>query len=531
MIRKSIILAVVPLFLVACGGGGGGSGSGGDVGAGGDGTGINGCGASATPGGSGGVGAGGPSGVFQISGQLNVEESNKVEVECNNSVAGAAAIAPGESYDGQAKSTNAGYKGITARSEAVIHDLYRLDASSENVRVTLSFSDEKTTSNASSPLKSDLDLFLLDSTGKTVVASSEGIDQTVETVTTPGPGVYYIGVRAFEGDSPYLLAAGTTTTTTALDRATVLPGREFVAGDVLVKQKDTTANKAMAATHQLAMVSELGDGVRLMHVAKPANLGIASAATKEKPNAKINAPGHEDNEAIGATLEALLRLKKDSNIAYAEPNFIRHANIVPNDQYYQYQWHYRAINLESAWVDTTRGDGVIVAVIDTGVKSAHPDLAGQLVAGYDFISDSANAGDGNGIDSNPEDVGDGARAGESSFHGTHVAGTIAAASNNGTGVAGIAWNAKIMPLRVLGKRGGTDADIVQAIRYAARLTNSSSTLPAVKADIINMSLGGPSLSNTVQSAVDAARAAGVIIVAAAGNENTNSLHIPRRTTA
>ena len=423
-------------------------------------------------------------------------------------------MAPGDSFSAQAISTNAGYKGITARNQVVIHDLYRLTVGAENVRVTLSFSANNLTAN-------DLDLFLLDSSGTVVAASSEGTDQAVETVTTPGPGTYIVGVRAFAGGSVYLVVAGTTTVTTALDRATILPGDEFVPGEVFVKYKDGQSIQSLASRHGLAAVGDMGGGVQLMRVAKPFRVEMAIAAISDK----INAPGHEANEAVGATIEALLNLKRDPNVIYAEPNYIRHASFIPNDPFYRYQWHYPAINLESAW-DLKQGANAIVAVIDTGIKKAHPDLAGQLVAGYDFISDSTNAGDGDGVDSDPEDVGDGARPGESSFHGTHVAGTVAAATDNGIGVAGIAFNGKIMPLRVLGKGGGTDADIIQAIRFAAGLSNNSGTLPAKKADIINMSLGGPRSSATVQAAVDAARAEGVIVVAAAGNENTSAPSFP-----
>ena len=509
MLPKSLLFAIVSLILAACGGGGGG-----DGGSGGDGTGTNGCGASAAPSGTGGVGPGGPSGPFQISGKLNVEVSNKLEAECNNTLATAVAMAPGDSFSAEARSTNAGYKGIPARNNVVVHDLYRLTVGAENVRVTLSFS-------ANSLAENDLDLFLLDSSGTVVTASSEGVDQAVETVTTPGPGTYFVGVRAFKGGSVYLVAAGTTTVTTALDRATILPGDEFVPGEVFVKYKDSQSIQSLASRHGLAAVGDMGGGVQLMRVAKPFRIEMAGAAISDK----INAPGHEANEAVGATIEALLRLKRDPEVTYAEPNYIRHASFIPNDPFYRYQWHYRAINLESAWNSAT-GANAIVAVIDTGIKKAHPDLAGQLVAGYDFISDSTNAGDGGGVDSDPEDVGDGARPGESSFHGTHVAGTVAAATNNGIGVAGIAFNGKIMPLRVLGKGGGTDADIIQAIRFAAGLPNNSGTLSAKKADIINMSLGGPRSSATVQAAVDAARAEGVIVVAAAGNENTSAPSFP-----
>jgi len=183
------------------------------------------------------------------------------------------------------------------------------------------------------------------------------------------------------------------------------------------------------------------------------------------------------------------------------------------------------LHLPDAWAITTGDNAVIVAVIDTG-ETPHPELTPRQIAGYDFISSAANAGDGDGRDADPTDVGDGDGVHPSSFHGTHVAGTIGASTNNATGVAGVTWAGKIMHLRVLGVDGGTDADIANAIRYAARLTNASGTLPAVRANVINMSLGGPGSSSTVQSAVTAARGQGVVVFAAAGNENSGTRSYP-----
>ena len=161
---------------------------------------------------------------------------------------------------------------------------------------------------------------------------------------------------------------------------------------------------------------------------------------------------------------------------------------------------------------------MIVAVIDTGVLLAHPDLDNQLTTGYDFISNVQQANDGDGPDPDPNDPGDLAFGGSSSFHGTHVAGPIAAESDNAQGVAGVAWQSRIMPLRVLGIDGGTPFDVIQAVLYAAGMTNQSGTLPLQPADIINMSLGSNFSSQSEQAIVDQVRAAGVIVVASAGND-------------
>ena len=137
---------------------------------------------------------------------------------------------------------------------------------------------------------------------------------------------------------------------------------------------------------------------------------------------------------------------------------------------------------------------MIVAVIDTG-ETPHPDLAGRQIAGYDFIASPSMSGDGDGIDANPFDEGDGNGLQPNSFHGTHVSGTIGAVSNNGTGVTGITWATGLMSLRVLGIGGGTNFDIANAIKYAARLANVSGTLPPQRANVINMSSGNENSSS------------------------------------
>ena len=485
MVRNIGIVAAFLLLLTACGGGGGGGG-----------------------------GSQPPAGSGKVQGALQVSSTNKVEHEPNSSVGAAQALAAGDSVVGSAAV-------IEATSDLVptgqpVHDFYRLSVGAENVRIVLTMAQNDTGAH-------DLDLFLLNDSGNTLLTSSEGFDQLTETVTTPGPGTYIVGVRAFKGASDYLLSAGTTSTSSSFDRETTPAGAEFVAGELLVKYRQSALTQSLAAKHNMVPQSHVWNDVHLMKLAEPTR----ALATPANGARKMNGPGHEKNEAIARTLEALRKLRNDPSVAYAEPNYIRRALAVPNDEFYKFQWHYPAINLPQAWdVATTRGQGTIVAVIDTGILKGHPDLQGQLVDGYDFISSASNAADGDGRDADPEDPGDGNRPGESSYHGTHVAGTVAAATNNTKGVAGVAWNAKVMPLRVLGKQGGSDVDIIEAIKFAARLTNGSGTLPPIKADVINMSLGGSGSSQTTQDVITAARAAGVIIVAAAGNDNSSQLFYP-----
>jgi serine protease len=242
---------------------------------------------------------------------------------------------------------------------------------------------------------------------------------------------------------------------------------------------------------------------------------------------KLLLPQSESNAMISLTLDTIRRLRQDPDVAYAEPNFFRRVARVPNDTLFERQWHYAFINLPAAWDITIGSDDVIVAVIDSGILPGHPDLAPRLIPGFDFISDAAIAGDGDGPDIDVTDPGDDPRNQSSSFHGTHVTGTIGTATDNAMGVAAVTWQTRIMPLRVLGLQGvGTDADIAQAIRFAAGLSNSSGILPNEAAAIINMSLSGPGFSNTLQQAILAARDQGVLVVAAAGNENSPVFQTP-----
>ncbi|MEM6808802.1 MAG: S8 family peptidase [Pseudomonadota bacterium] len=232
--------------------------------------------------------------------------------------------------------------------------------------------------------------------------------------------------------------------------------------------------------------------------------------------------------------QMLAKIQADPNVEYAEPDLLMQPLATPNDALYNEQWHYYestgGLNLPAAW-DTTTGAGTIVAVIDTGYRP-HPDLVANLLPGYDMISDTFVSVDGNGRDSDATDPGDASSAGQcgpgqparsSSWHGTHVAGTVAAVTNNGTGVAGVAYGAKIVPLRALGRCGGYTSDIADSIIWASGGSVAGTPANANPADVINMSLGGGgACSTTTQSAINTARANGSTIVVAAGNSNTNA---------
>ncbi len=232
----------------------------------------------------------------------------------------------------------------------------------------------------------------------------------------------------------------------------------------------------------------------------------------------------------------------DPDVAYVVPDTRMYAAADPNDTYYPRQWDLfedrAGMNVPGAWDKGATGAGVNVSVIDTGYVS-HSDLAANVVSGYDFISDAWMAQDGGGRDSNPADPGDWMNRGEcgtdaggqpipsrdtnNSWHGTHVAGTIAASGNNGKGVTGIAHQAKIQPVRVLGKCGGTTADIIDAITWSSGGSVQGVAGNPYPADVINMSLGGGGACDAgTQSAINAAVNRGTTVVVAAGNSNANA---------
>jgi serine protease len=252
---------------------------------------------------------------------------------------------------------------------------------------------------------------------------------------------------------------------------------------------------------------------------------------------------HQRRLAVGAELvrtsekldrvsaEALMRrLASDPNVEYVEVDRRMHPAMVPNDPRYAVdQWHYQApiagrygINLPTAW-DRATGDGVVVAVLDTG-STVHTDMVGQTVAGYDFIADVETANDGNGRDNNPVDTGDWCEAGdESSWHGTHVAGTIAAATNNAAGVAGVAYGARVQHVRVLGRCGGYTSDIADGMIWASGGAVAGVPANPTPAKVLNLSLGGAGrCDRTSQDAINSAVARGATVVVAAGNDGRDT---------
>lgn len=255
--------------------------------------------------------------------------------------------------------------------------------------------------------------------------------------------------------------------------------------------------------------------------------------------------------ASGLSSEALARrLAADPEVEEVVVDRRRRALWVPNDPLFLTgqgtrgpeagQWHLRAptstlrsaTNVQTAWDRTTGSADIVVAVLDTGIWSAHEDLRGQLVPGYDFITRSEYANDGDGRDADPEDPGDWITAQEdasgvfkdcgasaSSWHGTRVASIIGAATNNGLGMAGVAPGARVMAVRVLGKCGGFDSDIAAGMRWAAGVELPGYPAPARPARVLNLSLGGDGScsGSAYPRAIEDVIAKGAVVVVAAGN--------------
>jgi serine protease len=243
----------------------------------------------------------------------------------------------------------------------------------------------------------------------------------------------------------------------------------------------------------------------------------------------------------------LARLRADPAVEYAEVDQRRYAHAVPNDPLFSGsagQWYMQdtsvaaaATDAVTAWNSTTGSSGLVIAELDTGVLYNHPDLlkggsGGRLLPGYDFITDPQAANDGDGRDADASDPGDwvtsadtgttefsGCTVEGSSWHGTRVAGILGAITNNSTGIAGLTWSGWILPVRVLGKCGGSDSDIIAAMLWAAGLHVTGVPDNPFPAKVINMSLGGTgSCPASYQTVINQLTAIGVLVVVSAGNE-------------
>jgi serine protease len=224
-----------------------------------------------------------------------------------------------------------------------------------------------------------------------------------------------------------------------------------------------------------------------------------------------------------ATAAVANRLHRLDEVRYAEVNRVLQITRTPNDDLYPIQWHYSAMRLPAAWDITTGHPDVVAAVIDTGIVEGHPDLDDVVVGGADLIEDATGAGDGDGRDTDWNDVGDNACGnGCHSFHGTHVAGTMGAETDNAQMVAGVAWEGQLLAVRVLGAGGGSLFDIAGGIYWSLGSDVDGVPNNDNPADVINMSLGGRGESEAMDEAVQDAVDFGTIVIVAAGNDNADA---------
>ena len=314
------------------------------------------------------------------------------------------------------------------------------------------------------------------------------------------------------------------------DASTVAAAASAAPARIIVRYKDNTAAAATSAGKSRVLSQAAG---------RTSSAALKAASFQHRRKLAVGADlftvGGRPSRAELQTLVSALRA--DPAVEFAEIDEMMRPAAAPNDQYFaQYQWHLQAtpggINAPAAW-ETSQGEGVIVAVIDTGILPAHPDFeAGALLEGYDFITDTfvsrrptaervpgaLDYGDWN-------DDASQCTVGGSSWHGTHVSGTVAEATNNSIGMAGVAPKATILPIRALGRCGGYTSDIADAIVWASGGTVAGMPANPNPAQVINMSLGGGgacSTSGATQLAINGAVSRGTTVVVAAGNSNANA---------
>ncbi|KUZ17229.1 peptidase S8 [Burkholderia diffusa] len=324
---------------------------------------------------------------------------------------------------------------------------------------------------------------------------------------------------------------------------------------LIVKLKTLTATRAMAA---------LDTGTRLDAVIQrsmtrwtaPTTTGAArtyaAATTSQAPlNVQVERT-LSDGAAVlsigqriasGDAAALAQAFAADGDVDYAEPDHPMRIRDTPSDPAYGQQWYLSdasvGINAPPAWTRTKGSPTVVTAVLDTGYRP-HPDLVGNLLPGYSFISNVNTSNNGQTRGTDATDPGDWVTQQElddasgpyyhcasepstSSWHGTRVMGVIGAGANNGIGVAGVSWLGRILPVRVLGKCGGTTSDIADAMRWAAGIPVAGVPTNPTPAKVINLSLGGVgACSATFQQAIDDVNAKGVTVVVAAGNDGLST---------
>ena len=455
---------------------------------------------------------------YTVSGVITAADSSMIDSDvndfrapylANDGFSSAQAVGNPLNLAGYANVAGAGNPGRSF-SNGDVDDLFSVDLIAGQT-ITLIISDWSS--------DNDLDLMVYDDQQQLIGDSLGSI--STEQVTVADAGHYYIHVEARAGASNYILNIGASS---LMVKQGFSSNSEFVEGEVVVTLKEKSATEASSAmTNKYGLRVRGGTERKVQLWRLPDEVGARVSSLKSLGVPSVIGRMTPSQQRKRETLYMIKLLASNPLVAFAEPNYIYQTTALANDEYYDRQWHYPLIHLDSAWDLPLGIQPVVVAVIDSGTLLDHPDLEGQqLATGYDFVSSLANSGDGDGLDANPTDEHDGSSY--YVFHGTHVAGTIAANSNNSLGIAGVAgdWPVKLMPLRVLGSLGGSSYDITQAIYYAAGLPNDSGIQLSGDdvAGVINLSLGGSARSAVLEAAIAAAIDNGIIVVAAAGNDGS-----------
>jgi serine protease len=311
---------------------------------------------------------------------------------------------------------------------------------------------------------------------------------------------------------------------------------------LIVKYKEGSSAKLTALSSRGLQVAQAKTGLRFASVREGGGVGAVTY--------RFGAPTSPADARAAA-----LKLSQDPSVEWAVPDaLMRLQNVAPTDPGFGGQWSLATpasakggANLPAAWTVTKGSNAVVVAVLDSGIRPGHPDLAGRLLPGYDFSSSDFAvvlgvppnwfAVDGDGWDADPTDPGDyidsallaqvppsavtllDLSVSPSTWHGTHVAGTIGAASNNGIGVTGVDWSARILPVRVAARGGRTPtSNVINGLLWAVGLPVQGAPANPSPARVLNLSLGGPGPCDAAyQDAINQVRAVGAIVVAATGN--------------
>ena len=369
-------------------------------------------------------------------------------------------------------------------------------------------------------LYSDLDLYLYAAGTMDLVSYSDS-GSDVESLQVQEDGDYIVVVEAVRGFTSYRLSVGADSVITGLSAQG--NSADFAENQVILKMKESSGPELLKPFTEDAQIET---SHRRTHRAMLGRINPLNPQTHNKLWGKMREEGFgarllKTNPVSAAklkTIKAIKRFRAQEGVQFAEPNYRIDKQLTPTDPYFDFQWYLQSLQLPQVW-DVTIGDpDVVIAVVDTGIYLNHPDLRDQLVDGYDFISEAENAGDGDGLDPDPSDMGTGSSF--SSWHGTHVTGIAVAEMNNFRGVVGVAPGSRVMPLRAIGAEGGLTYDVMQAVRFAAGLENDSGTVPVRPADIINLSLGGEGYSAAPSELYKELYDRGIFVVASSGNQNT-----------